>query len=116
MEQVLVNRADWADAPEVPEGWQIANAPRPLMGEITWTGKFRRGIFYAASPTEVTGTFGWKADDAGLIEFITDEEIRVRVDAKLAEHGYSSLEDADMTVEEVAETMQLPWCGTPASA
>jgi hypothetical protein len=113
---VLVNRADWTDAPLVPDGWMIANAPRPLMGEIRWEGKFRRGIFYAANPTEVTGTFGWAADDAGRVVFITDAEIRERVDVKLAEYGYASLEEAGLTVEEVAETMQLPWCGTPASA
>ena len=115
-QQVLVNRADWTDAPDVPEGWVIANAARPLIGELAWEGRFRRGIFYAASPTEVAGSFGWAANDAGLVEFITDEQIRERVAVKLAEYGYQSLDEAGLTVEEVAAMMQLPWVGVQETA
>ena len=33
---------------DVPKGWHIHNAPRPLYGDITWQGDFLSGIFYAA--------------------------------------------------------------------
>ncbi len=107
---VLVNVASWTGVPDIPDGWLIGNAPRPISGQITWTGDFRHGIFYAAAPEVPGGTFGWAADDAWLVEFITNEEIERRVDAKLAEYDYSSPEEAGMTYEEVAiTTLQLPY-------
>jgi hypothetical protein len=109
METVLVNRAAWTDAPEVPDRWVIANAPRPLTGQLTWAGEFRHGTFYAAAPTVPDGSFGWAADDAWLVEFITNDEISRRVFAHLAKHNVWAPEDLGMTLAEVAETMQLPW-------
>ena len=111
MNTVLVNAAEWEaeGRPEFPAGWVVANAPRPLPGTITWTGPFRHGIFYAAAPEIIPGTFGWAADDAWLIELITNDQIRELALAKLAEHGFASLEDADMTMVEMAAMMQLPW-------
>ena len=49
--QRLVNSAAWT-VPEgitIPDGWVIVNAPRPLngAGQMTWTGDFLSGIFYA---------------------------------------------------------------------
>lgn len=114
MGTVLVNSADWSTPKTIPEGWVIANAPRPIQGQITWTGPFRHGTFYAASPEIPEGTFGWKADDAWLVVFITDAEITERAKAKVAEHGYASLEDADVTMEEMAAMMELPWSGAAA--
>ena len=111
MEQVLVNVADWSAPAEIPAGWLIANAPRPISGQLTWQGPFRRGVFYAASPEIPGGTFGWEADDAGLVVFITDEEITARVLAKFAEYGYASAEDAGVTIAEQAECMRLPYRG-----
>ena len=34
--------------PDVPEGWLILNAPRPLVGTMTWSGDFLHGVFYSA--------------------------------------------------------------------
>src|SRR5690606_19744285 len=31
-------------------GWAVVNAPRPLLGSVTWEGPFICGIFYAAGP------------------------------------------------------------------
>jgi hypothetical protein len=28
MDTVLVHQADWTEAPEIPDGWVMANAPR----------------------------------------------------------------------------------------
>jgi len=33
---------------EIPAGWLIGNAPRPLDGDLTWAGNPFRGAFYAA--------------------------------------------------------------------
>ena len=107
---VLVNRAQW-DGPDVPDGWLIVNAPRPLLGEQTWTGQFRHGTFYAASPEIRGGSFGWKADDAWLVRFITDADVEQLVLAKFAEYGYASAEDAGVTIAEQAYCMQLPYAG-----
>jgi hypothetical protein len=108
---VLVNAVEWLmeERPGLPAGWVVANAPRPLQGTVTWTGPFRHGTFYAAAPEVVPGTFGWVADDAWLVELITNDRIRELAMAKLAEHGFASLEDADMTMEEMAAMMHLPW-------
>jgi hypothetical protein len=107
-----VNRADWAipDEIDIPDGWVIGNAPRPIQGKVTWQGPFRHGVFYAAAPEVPAGTFGWKADDAWLVTFISNEEIGQRVAAKLAEYGYQSADEAGLTVSEVAiGVLQLPW-------
>lgn len=112
MNTVLVNSADWTLPPgiEVPAGWPVANAPRPLIGQITWQGDYRHGRHYAASPEIPAGSFGWKADDGWLVTFITNDEIALRVAAKLAEYGYTDPADVDSTVAELAiGTLQLPW-------
>jgi len=112
MQELPVNIAAWDGPADLPEGWLIANAPRPLGGQRTWEGQFRHGIFYAASPEIREGTFGWKADDAWLITFTTNDAIRAQCAAKAAQHGYPTLEAAaadDITVEELASMMQLPW-------
>ena len=106
---VLVNVADWDGPDDLDPAWPIVNAPRPLFGQRTWEARFRHGIFYAADSEIRGGTFGWKADDAWLVEFITNEQITKRGAAKLAEHGYATLKDADMTAVELAAMMSLPW-------
>jgi hypothetical protein len=111
MPEVLVNAADWAPPAKIPDGWIVANASRPLAGHITWQDSFRRGVFYAAAPEVVGGTFGWAADDAGLITLIGNAEIERRVLAKFAEYGYMSAEEAGVTVAEQAGCMRLPWHG-----
>lgn len=111
MREVLVNTATWAaeEHPEIPSGWPVVNAPRPLRGQVTWTGPFRHGVFYAASPVPEEGLFGWEADDAWPVTLITNEEITARVNAKLARHGFASAEEADCTVAELAASYDLPW-------
>jgi len=115
---VLVNTAVWQaeERPEIPAGWVVANAPRPLRaaslpnGEVaTWTGPFRHGVIYAAAPEVITGTWGWEADDAYVVELITNARIRELALVKLAAHGYATLAEAGVTMEEMAAMMQLPW-------
>ena len=118
-ERVLVNVVAW-DGPELPDGWTIVNAPRPLLGERTWTGQFRHGVFYAAGPNQLPPggseraraegiVRSWAADDAWPVEFITNDEIERLVLAKFAEYGYASADEAGVTIAEQAACMQLPW-------
>jgi hypothetical protein len=113
----LVNTASWEGPPpdlEVPEGAVIVNAARSLDGLRRWFGPFRGGCFYAAALCEPGGVdpadlYGWKHAGACRLVFITNGQIRVRVAGKLAEHGYSTPEDACTTGPELAADMQLPW-------
>jgi hypothetical protein len=127
MNEVLVNRADRTEAPDLPDGWVIVNAPRPLMGLETWTGPFRHGIFYAAGPdpSTVTGfdreqaerrVASWRSDDAWPVVFTSNAEIEQRVLAKFAEYGYGSAGEAGITIAEQAYSMGLPWHEEEASA
>lgn len=111
---VLVNEADWPDkeAPPIPAGWPVANAPRPLAGQLTWTGPFRHGIFYAASPRIPEGTFGWEADDGWRVETITNAAIRELCEAKVREHGYAGLDAAaeeGIEFADIVAMLGLPW-------
>jgi hypothetical protein len=109
---VVVNTADW-DGPalaEMPDGWVIVNAPRPLVGLQTWTGQCRHGIFYAAGPDDDGPVQRlWKADDAWPVVFTDNATIELTVLAKFAEYGYGSAEAAGVTVAEQAYSMGLPW-------
>ena len=115
MKTILVNTADWdaEEHPEVPEGWLIAIAPRPLSGRLHWTGPCRWGTLYAAAPAECADLLGgWERNDARLVEWIDNEVIRARVLARIASHGYDTLEDLEadgIPVRYMAETVQLPW-------
>ena len=117
MNEVLVNSADWPD-PDVPEqvpgDWMVANAPRPIAGEIAWTGPFRHGVFYAAAPPGPVDRWGWPADDAWMIRTISDDVILEAVLGKAADYGYAdvaALEDAGISIADVAADMRLPWKG-----
>jgi len=123
MSEVLVNRADWAGAPDLPEGWLIVNAPRPLRcaDDKEWTGPFRHGRFYAAGPDPDTvddeaererarsRVRSWEENDAWPVVFTTNAEIEQQVLAKLAGHGYHSAAEAGVTVPDIAREMGLPW-------
>lgn len=106
---VLINAAQWAPPQEIPPGWVVANAPRPITGPIRWTGEFRHGTFYAAAEPTPEARASWLADDAWPVELITNAEIERRALAKLAEYGYATPEDAGMTFAELAGMLQLPY-------
>ena len=108
----LVNRADWAAPDGVGDDWLIANAPRPLDGEITWEGGFCHGRYYAAAPASAAVMAGWRAADARLVRFTTNEQITAEVSRYLADHGYASAEEAGVTIEDIARDLNLPWART----
>ena len=109
--EVLVNLAAWAPPQEIPEGWLIVNAPRPVDGEKTWIGEFRHGEHWAAAPAADAGRYGWQDADAWPVRFITDEQIAAAVARYLADNNYDSAEAAGVTVEEAARDLGLPWSG-----
>ncbi len=92
--------------------WKVVNAPRPLPGQVTWTGAFRHGIFYAAGPAaEFNAT--WNALDAWPVEEVTNLEIATRLALKAEEAGFRSLrqavEESGMTIPELAASYGWPW-------
>jgi hypothetical protein len=111
METILVNVEDLGRL-EIPQavkaGWVIANAPRPLIGDVTWQGPFMHGVFYAAAPELRTGSFGWKADDACLLQVTTNAELQAQLQAKLDDYG-TTLEEVGMTWAEFAGSYSMPW-------
>jgi hypothetical protein len=43
--------ADWVPPVDIPPGWEVACAPRPIDGPLIWRGEDRgHGEFYAAPP------------------------------------------------------------------
>jgi hypothetical protein len=126
MTTFLVNSAGWDGPADLDPAWLIVNAPRPLLGDRTWQGQFRHGIFYAAMPA--TAPEGdefrqrrhadvlrsWQADDAWQVEFIDDTEIERRCVARAREqYGYAdraALEADGITIDMLTEGL-YPWCG-----
>ena len=126
MKTLLVNTADWDGPTDLPDGWLIANAPRPLNGERTWQAAFRHGVLYAAQPAKPEGDEwdrkrhaailrNWESMDGWLIEFITDAEIERRALAKARdEYHYAdraAIEADGLTVADFADSLQLPYRG-----
>jgi hypothetical protein len=74
---------------DVPEGWSIWNAPRPLYGHKNWQGDFLHGRFYVA--VEPDGDFADRfikeniSLDAWQIEYITEDEAINRIKAEYPE-------------------------------
>lgn len=68
---------------DLPEGWLVFNAPRPLYGDWSWQGVFRSGIFYVAvDPTEETGAAFIKRNhenDARLVTWVSRADVLAEV-------------------------------------
>ena len=60
---------------QAPEGWEVWNAPRPMMGTVHFTGEFFHGIWYGAiDPADSVGDRFRKAnhrDDGWILEWIS---------------------------------------------
>lgn len=92
--------------------WKVVNAPRPIAGEVTWTGPCRHGIFYAAGdPARFEGSFlGWEALDAWYVEEITNDEIRRRLEALASERELVLAEVLEYTpIRSLAASYGMPW-------
>lgn len=65
----------------VPIGWLIYNAARPLDGDMVWQGDFCHGVFYSAlDPNQEAGDFIRRhnfnaSSDAYLMRYMTEEEV-----------------------------------------
>lgn len=95
-------------------GWAVVNAPRPLLGSVTWTGPFLSGIFYAAGPYDQFAR-SWYADDATLLVPVTPAEAVAKVRALCIDHGYDPAAVAEECPEQFrlwAEDLNLPWDGS----
>lgn len=107
------HRAQW-DGPPLPETATIYNAPRPLYGDVTWVGKFRRGTFYAAVFSGLGADALHKRNkelDAATITLVDNAAVERLVLTQLAVAGYSmdDYEEIGMSMAEVARERGLPW-------
>lgn len=93
-------------------GWSVANAPRPLIGSVTWDGPFICcGVFYAAGPYDQFAR-RWLADDATLLVPVTPTEVVAKLRDLVVERGYDFDEIAQECPEQFelwAEDFALPW-------
>jgi hypothetical protein len=123
LETVLVNIADWNEPytlDELPDDAVIVNAPRPLYGFLTWQGRCRCGIFYAAAPyVPASGQnpaehYRWRQNGARQLVFITNDDIYEACCKKAAEYNYPTLAAAKadgITFECLLAAVRLPWHG-----
>lgn len=69
----------------IPADWVIVNAPRPLFGNIQFTGDFISGIFYAALDPADEYFQTWmdanKKLDARVIHYVTESELAEALEA-----------------------------------
>ncbi|WP_433426212.1 hypothetical protein ACQP1V_42990 (plasmid) [Microtetraspora malaysiensis] len=92
-------------------GWAVVNAPRPLIGRITWEGPFICGIFYAAGPYDQLAE-RWRADDATLLVPMAPTEVVAKMRALVCDYGYDFAEVAAEVPDQIrmwAEDHGLPW-------
>ena len=64
---------------DVPDGWIIFNAPRPLDGDKTWQGDFYHGLFYAAvdpaGKLAAESVYDSVALDGWVCEYVSQSDI-----------------------------------------
>jgi hypothetical protein len=113
--RVVVHADDWAPPVDIPPGWWVAAAPRPLEGPLTWQDNDHgHGRYYAACPPDQDhDTLGWYTDrrehDAWPVIAADNLVISATVHRYLAQFGCQTPEDADMTIAQVARDLGLPW-------
>lgn len=109
------NAAKWDQPNEVGDDWTVWNAPRPLFGEVNWTGEFRSGVFYAAAAPDDPFYDRYAernaAQDARIVEVVTNDDLERVLADRLAENGYTVADyhDAGFTTGETARQHGLPW-------
>ncbi len=63
---------------DIPENWELWNAPRPIYGAREWSGDFGHGCFYAAIDPDDEFAERWRQNnidlDAWKIEYVTEDE------------------------------------------
>lgn len=84
---------------QVPKGWLILNAPRPLFGtKMDWQGEWGHGRHWAAiDPTDEYAPMFLRKSlelDGWLVEFVGQSDFDRHAAEVCAEHGYD-LEDFD---------------------
>ena len=115
-DRVVVNVADWAPPVDIPRGWQVVCAPRPLQGSLTWEGdELGHGHYYAAANLRALegdiDSLGWIASDDGVdawpVYVASNEDMKVVAAHWLARFRCPPNE-AGVTLAEVARDLGLP--------
>ncbi len=84
---------------DVPEGWPVFNAPRPLDGAKSWQGDFRHGIYYAAVdpslPEASRAIENNKSLDGWLVLYLSEDEVKQKALAWAKREYPDYWQDAD---------------------
>ena len=108
----VVTQKAWAD------GLMIANASRPLVGEVAWNGKFRKGVYYAAGTFAELGEH-WRRNDAVEIRLISPAEVLQAVVNEAYKRGcgddLKAMATSELNPEMLAE-LASSWLDMPFSA
>jgi len=93
---------------DIPADWIIMNAPRPLVGDASWEGDFRHGIFYVAIDPNNDEPPGveWrmktnKGLDAWVVIYVFKELMRSTVRQSIVDMKYYS--DKPEVIEKMME-------------
>ena len=74
----LRSREDVIGGREIPAGWELWNAARPLYGDLAFAGPFIQGVFYAAIDPNGPDADDLRSKnmalDAALLTFVTVEQ------------------------------------------
>lgn len=114
-ERVMVAAPTWDGPDNVdPATWLVYNAPRPLVGHVTWQGEFRNGIFYAAVDPTRWGADVYddanRADDAREVDVVDRDGAVAMIAAEVKRGGYGPDDLDGLSMWELAESWAVPWC------
>lgn len=78
--------------PDVPAGWLVLNAPRPLLGTRTWEGEWGHGRHWAAIDPEDIYAPVWLRKslelDGWVCEFVGQEDFDKHAAEVCVRHGW----------------------------
>jgi hypothetical protein len=121
-DRVVVHESQWSPPVDIPPDWDVACAPRPLDGAITWQDEARgHGRYYAAVPPDSPAVVGWARNGpasqwARPVHVLDNEQIAREVAEFLKRYRCRSPEDAGLTTADVAlRYLGLPWQAAPAT-
>jgi hypothetical protein len=113
-----VHSGRWDGQLRPDDEWVVWNAPRPLIGERTWTGKFRVGTLYVAARRSNPMFDTWEAanrrDDAREIRVVDNADALRLLEQAAADRAYSLREYLNSGFAEnelgiLFDDFRLPW-------
>jgi hypothetical protein len=113
MKEPIVYRIIGLRPEQVPEGWAIYNAPRPLYGDKTWQGDFVHGVYYVAIAPHTPATALFREEnalsDAWELEYVLPEAAIAEQMTWYEEHAPGLATQIDLNDTEIREKVIVGW-------